>query len=550
MEARVKNLRPLLLRSLERNAVSGASFLLTATAYLAVYAALDALSFVQAFQGLGLGISLWTPAIGLSLAFLLARGFVYAPLIFLAVFVTDAYVHNLPRSAPSIIVTAAIVTLGYTALAWGMQRLAFDLKRASLRDIVVLLIAVPTGIAVISLVYCTTLYLMALLPDGQFWRAARHFWVGDTVGTIIVVPAVMAAYAAARQGYQREQPIVFDLAVFLVGLSGAFWIIFSPESANELQFFYLLFLPVMWIAIRMGFVGAALGLLLTQVVLVAITKFENYQAADFMAFQMLMLALSATGLLLGAMVTERGEAEERLREQQAELSRMSRYATAGVMGLSIAHQISQPLSTVATYLHAVRRLSTSERSDPAAIADALRKAEVEAQRAREVLERIRDFLSAGRLVLAPVDLVGLASRIAPLARAEGAVRGVQIKIEGVPPIIVRADSIQLEQVLLNLIGNAVDAAAERPDGKGLVRVCVARHQLTASVVVEDNGPGIAPEIAESLLEPFETTKTRGMGLGLPLSKQIIESHGGTLRWLSLQPHGTRFIVEFNVDGPQ
>jgi signal transduction histidine kinase len=65
--------------------------------------------------------------------------------------------------------------------------------------------------------------------------------------------------------------------------------------------------------------------------------------------------------------------------------------------------------------------------------------------------------------------------------------------------------------------------------------------------VEDNGPGIAPEIADSLLEPFETTKPRGMGLGLPLSKQIIESHGGTLRWLSLQPHGTRFIVEFNVD---
>jgi C4-dicarboxylate-specific signal transduction histidine kinase len=174
-------------------------------------------------------------------------------------------------------------------------------------------------------------------------------------------------------------------------------------------------------------------------------------------------------------------------------------------------------------------------------------AEAEAQRAREILERIRDFVSKGRIELVPVDLVALASGVVPSARAEAAARGVQIRIEGVGPVMVRADPIQIEQVLVNLISNAIDAAAERRDG--IVRICIARHQTTASIVVDDNGLGIAPEIADSLLEPFETTKPRGMGLGLPLSKQIVESHGGKLRWTSLQPQGTRFIVDLTIDGP-
>jgi two-component system sensor kinase FixL len=529
--------------------VVAARYALAGAAYLAVYAVLDRISLVHGFQGLG--ISLWTPAVGFTMAVLLTRGFAFAPLFLVAVVFTDVYVHALPRSVSSIMVTGAIVTLGYSGLVWVLQRaLGFDLRQARLRDIVILMVAVPTGIMVISFSYCAALYLMGLLPADQFWNAVGHFWVGDTVGTVIVLPAMMAGFASVKEGRVRFDGSVIDTAAFLLGLAGAFAMIFGPERTNELQFFYLLFLPVMWIAIRVGFVGAALGLLATQVMLVVIAKFENIYVEDFMAFQMLMLALSAAGLLLGAMVTERREAEDRLREQQAELSRMSRYATAGAMGLSVAHQISQPLSTVATYLHAAARLFRSDRSDPIAIVAALEKAEAEAERAREVLERIRDFLSRGRLELTPVDLVRLVSRIAPTARAEAATRGVQIKIEGVSGITVKADPIQIEQVLLNLIANAIDSAAERPDNRGVVTVRIARYETVASVQVDDNGSGIAPEIAERLLEPFETTKPRGMGLGLPLSRQIIEAHGGRLVWTALEPQGTRFMFELSIGGPK
>ena len=457
-------------------------------------------------------------------------------------------------STASIAVTAAILASGYATLSWFLQhQLGFELKRAHLKDVIILLVAMPVGIIGTSFTYCASLYLMGYLPGSLFWSGMQRLWIGDTMGTVIVVPAIMAGIMAVNRGsHVRVDTAIVDAGTFLLGVAVAFWVIFrlSKTETTEFQFFYLLFLPVIWIAIRAGFEGAAFAIFVLHVALVAITKLEGYHGADFMAFQEVMLALVATGLLLGAMVTERRETEEHLREQRAALSRMSRYATAGAMGVSLAHQISQPLSTIATYLHAARRLFRSDRSDPAAVAEALDKAQTEARRAREVLERLKDFLAHGRMELAHTDLIALASKITQLSAAEAAMQGVQIRIAGFGRLIVRADPIQIEQVLLNLIANAVDAAAERGDGKGLVTVRFSDRASIAGVSVEDNGPGIAPEIAERLLEPFQTTKPKGMGLGLALSRQIIEAHSGHLHWTSLKPSGTRFTFELHVEGPE
>lgn len=123
-----------------------------------------------------------------------------------------------------------------------------------------------------------------------------------------------------------------------------------------------------------------------------------------------------------------------------------------------------------------------------------------------------------------------------------------ILASGYAPLVVRADPIQVEQVLLNLITNAVDAAAARGDGKGLVTIRSGLRDSMAAVSVEDNGTGVAPEIAEHLLELFYTNKPKGMGLGLPLSRQIIEAHGGHLHWTSIEPSGAKFTFELAVAG--
>ena len=348
-------------QSWSNTALAGAAnYLVTGAAYTALYAGLDRLSLVYEFKGLG--ISLWSPSIGLSVALLLAYGPGFTPAIFAAIFLTDLYVHALSRDTASIAVTAAILASGYAALAWFLQhQLGFELKRADLKDAIILLVAMPAGIIGTSFTYCASLYLMGYLPGSLFWSGMQRLWIGDTMGTVIVVPAIMAGIMAVNRGSQiRVDTAIVDAGTFLLGVAVAFWVIFrlSKTETAEFQFFYLLFLPVIWIAIRAGFEGAAFAIFVLHVALVAITKLEGFHAADFMAFQEVMLALVATGLLLGAMVTERRETEEHLREQRAALSRMSRYATAGAMGVSLAHQISQPLSTIATYLHAARRLST------------------------------------------------------------------------------------------------------------------------------------------------------------------------------------------------
>jgi len=344
----------------------------------------------------------------------------------------------------------------------------------------------------------------------------------------------------------RPPLLLIDGAVFLAGVMMALWLIFGFERANEFHFFYLLFLPVSWIAMRAGFAGAAIGVCAAHLLLVAVISWGGYPATTFMAYQLLVLALAVTGLLLGAVVDERRRSDELVRGQHAEMARMARHTTAGAMGVSLAHQISQPLSNVAMYLHVCRQLLSTNPAEPAPIADALDRAAGQLRLAKELLERLRDFVSRGTLRPAPTDLGALTRKVVALAEDDARAHGVSVRLEAgtIPP--VRVDALQLEQTLINLINNAVDAAAE---GGGLVTIRVARMGRGVRIEIEDNGPGVSEEVAGNLFEPFVTTKAKGMGLGLALSRELIGAHGGSIRWERTGLNaGTRFIIELPEEG--
>jgi two-component system sensor kinase FixL len=181
--------------------------------------------------------------------------------------------------------------------------------------------------------------------------------------------------------------------------------------------------------------------------------------------------------------------------------------------------------------------------------DALVKAEAEAQRAREVLERIRDFVSNGNLNLEMLDLSVLAHKIGALCGEEAAERGIQVEVESSGPIPpVQADGVQIEQVLINLVSNAIDAASERSDRRGRVIIRVAANASVITVEVEDNGKGVASELADNIFDAYQTTKPRGMGLGLHLSRRIVQRHAGRLWWEPIRTGGARFMVELPTDG--
>jgi two-component system sensor kinase FixL len=531
-----------------RPCLASLKFWLTGIGFLVLYLAFNKL--MQWYQFDGLGITLWSPDNGLSLL-LLTEGAVFAPFVFLAAVLTDVFITGVHHSLYVTVVAELVLTVCYAGLAAFLRhKLKFNPRRVRLAHVVVLVIFVPAAATLTSLSYCGVLYLGGAIPADQFYAAMRHFWIGDTVGKITIIPAATSVFAFLSKARWRWSGYeLVSCSVFILGTCLGFAVLFGAGDAKEYHMFYLLFLPIIWVGMREGYAGVALALLATQLGLVVTTAYVGFGAKEFSVFQMLMLVLSITGLLLGAVITERAQAAQLLREQQTELAHVSAYAIAGAMGMALAHEISQPLSTVASYLHAARRMLQSGAAS-APVMDALSKAEMETRRTREVLERVRDFVSSGKLDLKPLDLSNLALKIVALCREEATARGIHVEVENICPIpLVRADRIQIEQVLNNLFANAIDAASERTDARGRVVMRVARRGDRVVVQVDDNGPGVAPEIADSLFEAYQTTKPRGMGLGLPLSLQIVQKHAGRIWWVPIVPEGTRFLVELQINGP-
>lgn len=515
--------------------------------FIVVYLGLEWLTRVHELEALG--ITLWNPVKALSLGLLLAGGLAYTPVLFLAVLLADLLIYGAAKSAASMIATSAVVALGYAALAASLTRgFGFRLERPDLRNVVALLVTVPAGTFVIACLYSGFLVLFGDLPGSQYWDAVPHLWVGDTVGIVIVLPVAMVASGSLQHLLEaRPTLVLLDAVMFLAGVVIALWLIFGFERANEFHFFYLLFLPVSWIAMRTGFAGAAVGLFLIHLILVALISAGGYPATTFMAYQLVVLALAVTGLLLGVAVDERRKSDELLRGQHAEVGRMARHATAGAMGVTLAHQISQPLSNVAMYLHVGRQLLGTRPAETQPIADALEKAAEQLRLAKEILERLRDFVSRGTLRPAPTDVGALTRKVVALAEDDARAHGVSVRFEIVPVPMVVVDSLQLEQTLINLINNAIDAAAEATRGAGCVTVRLGSSAQRVWIKIEDNGPGVSNDVATHIFEPFVTTKPEGMGLGLALSRELIGAHGGTINWEPMAEGGTCFVVELRTE---
>ena len=523
----------------------GPRFWVIGAAFIAIYLAINLLTEWHEFDRLG--ITLWSPDDGLSLALLL-ESLAFAPFVFLAAVLVDLSIAGVDRSIGVTMAAELCLTVAYVGLVFVLKNtLKFDIRQFRLPDVVAFLLLIPAGAALSAFIYCGVLYLGGGLSSDKVFVAMVHCWIGAALGIVTIIPATTAAVTYSSSPWRWSGHTLFTIFTFVLGIALGFAALVGV--GDKLYFlFNLLFLPVIWVAMREGYAGVAFALVTIQLTLAVLATFVGYSTTDFAILQLLMLVLSITGLLLGAVTTERQDAALRLREQKIEMARMVSNARAGAMGMALAHEVSQPLSTVTTYLHAARRLlQASAARGP--IMDALVKAEAEAQRAREVLERIRDFVSNGNLNLAAIDMSVLAEKIGALCREEAAARGVLVEVEslGLVPQ-VEADGVQIEQVLINLVANAIDAAAERPDARGRVTMRVAAKSDAVVLRVEDNGRGVAPELADNIFDAYQTTKPRGMGLGLHLSRRIVQRHAGRLWWEPITTGGARFVVELPTNG--
>jgi two-component system sensor kinase FixL len=240
-------------------------------------------------------------------------------------------------------------------------------------------------------------------------------------------------------------------------------------------------------------------------------------------------------------LTEREETAARLQEAQTELARLSRLNELGEMASTLAHELNQPLSAITNYVQGCRRLLERMDVEPAArMRDALNEAARQALRAGDIIRHLREFVTRGNTERHPEDVKQLVEEAAALALVGSRERGVKSVFEFAPDNgMVIVDRVQIQQVLINLMRNAMEAMRDAERRELIVRTSgVHDQQLTIEVC--DTGPGIADDIAPQLFQPFVTSKPNGMGIGLSISKRIIEAHGGEISVESNAAGGATF----------
>jgi PAS domain S-box-containing protein len=644
--------------------------------YIALYMTLDRLSFIEAQHGIN--ITPWSPSAGLALALFIIKGLRWFPAVFAAELLSGATLPEVAvRSAP-ILISAVVVTAGYAGTTVVLRCVGFEAGLRRTSDVVRLILVSIASSGLAACGYVATYAAAGVVPWTGFLDAVQHYWIGDAIGIIVLAPPLLilarsrdhsATTDHNRRWLQLSEIVVQGASIFV-----ALALVFSRVvSKHPFRLFYVLFLPLIWIAMRRGLAATSWAVLGIQVGLIVGLQLQDQSEPTLRDFQLLMFALGATGLLLGAVVSERqrlssdlaesehrraailntardgivsidtygqilstnpaveriferpahlligldihelidsapndsplinrivssrpaavttwefdarrahGEVfpielsvgrsegtdteqytlvirditlrrktEARARQHQAELAHVSRVSLAGEMAGALAHELSQPLTAIAAFARGCLRLLAGPVPERETLYEGVSEVVQQAERAGDVLGRLREFMRGGASERASVEVGPLIDAALGLARAEAVQNGIEIEVRvdpGLPAVL--ADRIQIEQVLLNLLRNAIDAIATS-DGheRSIVLEAHRKGGHRVEISVADSGPGVTAEVANRLFDPFTTTKPEGMGMGLSISRSIVESHGGRLRMFQSTGSGATFVFDLSTD---
>lgn len=516
--------------------------------YVAGYVGLDWLSYIYAVQPLA--ITPWNPPPALSLILLLRYGLKNWPALFVATLLAEVVVRGMPGSLGYVLLSAALLTLVYTAVAALLLRVVrMDLAFCSLRDLLWLTLVVVLGSLLAAASY-VTVYMSAgaILPESWLSDMVR-FWLGDLIGILVLAP-FMLVLLADRPALAWFRPDL-ERVIQTASIVAALWVIFGLDVFDTQKFFYPLFLPLIWIAMRHGIRGAVMAIVLTQVGLVLALLWTGQPVTTAVDAQYMMLALAVTGLFLGMAVSERQRVQKVLSLREVELNQALRFAGAAEMTSALAHELNQPLAAIGNYARACQVMVKGSTAIHPLLAETMDKVVSEVGRAGESVHRLREFFRFGVLQRErlPVNLLlrEVARSVEPHCTRHDVAISFQIAVV-LPDVWV--DRVQTEIVLHNLLLNAIQAVAATEMARREVVLEAGMVEGVSGwveVAVRDYGPGVAPELVGGLFHAFATTKTEGMGLGLAISRSLVEAHGGRL-WLddSVRP-GARFCFTLPTD---
>jgi two-component system, LuxR family, sensor kinase FixL len=524
--------------------------------YLAAYIILEWASFIHVHKGLP--ITPWDPGLGVAFALMIRGGPLGGLILFAGMVVAETLVLQNDMDWPIDVGVAAITATSYASIAALVQRyFRIDADLTHLRDVLMLLAAGLAGAILNTVLLSAFLLAVGQFKMGDVVQVARPLLIGDAIGIAVVTPLLLRFRVRERLETYRLLSLAPESALYLCFIGVALWLIVDGEEAHEFRLFYLLFVPVVIVAVRHGIDGACFSLAATQFSLIGLLHFSGYDAGEFTEFQTLLLVLTVTGLIVGIVVSERKnsdriarDAQARLAERQAEAAQVARVNLVSGMASALAHEINQPLTAARALGRSAQHLLHIPGSDLSRADNNLTTMLSHIDHAGDILQHIRDFIRRGHRRVSTINTRDMLDEAMILAHAEASARRVRVDLDAPADLPdLHGDRVQLEQIVLNLVHNAVDAIAAAGQSNGHIHVVARRHAAPPRVEIGvlDNGPGIEDELVARLFDPLTTTKQDGLGLGLSICASIMEAHGGRVWLHSGKPGATEFRFSVPLD---
>ncbi len=472
---------------------------------------------------------LWYPAAGLRFALMLRYGSrvaipaLLSEVIVLAAFGEFAAGAGLDK-VPALL-SASLSPLVYAIVIWFVvrrPRVALTLDRYTN--------LLWIGAAAVIASALSAIVSTALVPHGPAIGSSSHMlaatiaWLRELLGILILAP-VFLALVQVLEGRMRPRwngSLVFEIIIALA--IGALLVTFVGATSRFVHWYPAL-LPVLWLAVRHGWTGAVVAVLAVALATIANVASAATPAAR-LEIQLFLLLQSGIGLLLGGLSTSRARMAANLKVRETALAHLERLSLLGQMAASLAHEIAQPLSAISVFA----RAGSDSTADAARQGEALRLIGKEAERLKAIIQRTRALSQNKPPRLRPVDLRAAITDLEPLLLLEASRYQASLHLElSKHAPMVQADEVQLQQVLLNLVRNAVEAVKDQPAESRIVIVRVAppRHGQVEIAVI-DRGHGLSEDELALMFKPFIGKTASGLGLGLAISRTIVEAHGGRL----------------------
>jgi signal transduction histidine kinase len=502
-------------------------------AFIGGYVFLDWASYIHPLYGLN--ITPWNPALALGLVLILRFGLPAAVPLFIAILVGEGMVRGLSPWLPVTAGLSLLLTIGYSAVGmWLRHQFRDGTIFNERRGLLIWCGIVFVGTLVTSLAFVSSAVLAGLVPASGWRDALIRFWIGDGVGILVSMP-LFWMFAEPRGRMLLRTAMLRWEALGYAGLTLlALWIAFGIGAEAQFKYFYVLFLPVVWAASRQGLAGAVVGAAMVQIGIVVAVQLLDLPAVTIIEIQMLALFLALVGFLVGVVVDEH-------RRISLELRHTLRLAAAGEMAGALAHELNQPLTAISAYGNACQQL-LEQGDEGNRLRETIGRMVTESVRAGDVVRRLRDFFRTGATQLERLPVTDLMVAAATPFHDRARREDVLFATPAAPAATLLADRTQLEIVLRNLLSNAFDAVCQQHAGKRWVLLAAENEPGNRLCIkIEDSGPGVTGHDSERIFEPFHSDKSSGLGLGLAISRAIVEAHGGTL-WVETADHGVFKLI--------